>query len=353
MSLILWITKARILLLLCLFTITSCSTAPVWIKGEPKHHTTKGFRNYPPMPSEAPKGFLFNIRRIWDSFFLPEVPSGHYLSEDEALVRLANLKTRNTITWLGHATFLVKLGGKTILTDPFLSDVASPSLKGGPRRFVPPGLSIGKLPPIDVIIVSHNHYDHLDKETIQLLPNKEAINVFVPLGLRKFFVELGYESICELDWGESSAISGIEIVALPAVHYSGRGFNDKNKTLWCSWGILSPYGNYFFCGDSASSPILFRNIGKEYGSFNLAILPIGAYEPRELLWMSHVNPEEAVGIGLDINATVLVASHWGTIKLSDEPVWEPAKRFIEAARIAGIKEDNIWIMKIGETRILP
>ncbi len=339
-------------LFLCLIFILSCASHSVWIKGAPKHHIVGGYRNYPSVPTEPSKGFLFNLRRVWDSFVLPEIPSEHSLSEKEAIVHLTNLKNENTITWLGHSTFLLRIQGKTILTDPFLTELASPLVKG-PRRFVPPGISIKNLPPIDIIIVSHNHYDHLDKKTIATLPDKKIISVLVPLGLKDFFLDHEYKNVYELDWEGSANIGSIQIVALPAVHNSKRGVMDKNRTLWCSWALLASTGNYFFVGDTGYSPIIFRRIGKKFKSFNLAILPIGAYEPRKIMWMSHVNPEEAIEIGLDINAKVLVPSHWGTIKLSDEPLWEPPERFREAARLAEIAKENIWIMKIGDTRSLP
>jgi L-ascorbate metabolism protein UlaG (beta-lactamase superfamily) len=323
------------------------------IEGKPGHHTTKGFQNYPTVSAPVSKGFLFYMRRVLDSFFLPEVPNEHFLSEKEAIANFKLLEDKNTITWLGHSTFLLRIDGITILTDPFLTEFASPVSFGGARRFIPPGITIDNLPPIDIILVSHNHYDHLDLRTIEQLEKKEKIIVFVPLGLKKYFSSRGYKTVHELDWEDSFSVNNLRLVALPAVHFSGRGFNDKNKTLWCSWAILTSTGNYFFSGDTGYSPLIFRAIGKKYKSFALSILPIGAYEPRKLQWTSHAIPEETVGIGLDLNAKVLVASHWGTIKLSDEPLWEPPERFRKAAISGDLEIENIWIMKIGETRILP
>lgn len=222
----------------------------------------------------------------------------------------------------------------------------------GVTRYAPSGIQIENLPPIDIILISHNHYDHLDKHTIDTLPNKEKIHVGVPLGLKEFFLESGYKKVHELDWEKSEMIGDIQIISLSAVHDSGRSLSDKDKTLWCSWAIVSDTDKYYFGGDTGYSPI-FKSIGKKYKSFNMAILPIGAYEPRKLMWMSHVNPEEAVEMGRDINANVLVAGHWGTIELSEEPPWEPPKRFRKAAKSAGIAQERIWVMKIGETRVLP
>ncbi len=339
--------------LLCMISILSCSSSTIDTEGKPNHHTATGFQNYPPIPAASSKGVLFFLRRVWGSIFHPEIPSDHHLSEKEAITMLNNLKGKNTLTWLGQSTYLLRINGKTILTDPFLTNRASPlSFVGGVTRYVPAGIQIKNLPPIDIILVSHNHYDHLDKRTIDSLPDKEKIHVGVPLGLGDYFLKSGYKKVHELDWEESTAIGDIQITSLPAVHDSRRGVGDKDKTLWCSWAIISSFGKYYFAGDTGYSTV-FQDIGQKYKSFNLAMLPIGAYEPRELMWMSHVNPEEAIKIGMDINANVLVAGHWGTIELSDEPPWEPPKRFRTAAKSVGIDQERIWIMKIGESRIIP
>jgi L-ascorbate metabolism protein UlaG (beta-lactamase superfamily) len=147
--------------------------------------------------------------------------------------------------------------GRTILTDPFFSKYAGP-FSIGPKRYVKPGIGNRHLPPIDIIIVSHNHYDHLDAGAIKALPNKNNIHVFVPLGLKSFFTERGYTHVHELDWNNNFSIQDIQIFCLPSVHYSGRGLTDKNKTLWCSWAICSPSGRYYFVGDTAYSSTIFR-----------------------------------------------------------------------------------------------
>ena len=323
-------------------------------EGRPKHHMMEGFSNYPPTPYDSSYGKLsFFLRRFWGSFFPPEIPSGHILSEDKAIAQLNSLNKENTLTWLGHSTFLIRLDGKTILTDPFLSEYASPVTWAGPRRFVPPGISLKKLPAIDLILVSHNHYDHLDETTVEKLPGKEKTHVIVPLGLKAFFTQRGYVNVKELDWGEDTLVDNMKIISLPAVHFSGRGLGDRNKTLWCSWAIVSSSGKYYFAGDTAYSSTIFRNIAEMYNSFNLAIVPIGAYEPQKMMKPFHTTPEEAIKIGIDDKSRVMVGSHWGTIELSDEPHWDPPRRFVEHAGKLGIPPEQIWVMKIGETRILP
>lgn len=217
---------------------------------------------------------------------------------------------------------------------------------------LPPGISLKKLPPIDIILVSHNHYDHLDEETVESLPHKDKIQVVVPLGLKAFFTEYGYTHITELDWHQETRLKNITLTAQPAVHDSARSTCDHNKTLWASWTILGPDTKILFVGDSAYSDSIFKTIGEKFGQLDYALLPISAYAPRELMWMSHMTPEEAVAAGRDARARTLIASHWGTINLSDAPPWEPPKRFYQAAMENGLDKKQIWIMKIGETRAL-
>lgn len=335
--------------------MVGCSSFPseIWADGKPKHHTQNGFRNYPVVPDPPPVGAAFYFRRVMDSFFLPDVPDNHYLSEKDSISQFQQLKGQNSITWLGHATFLIRINGMTILTDPFLTEYASPFWHFGSRRYVQPGISLKSLPPIDMIVVSHNHLDHLDAETIESLQGKEEIHVFVPLGLKPFFIDRDFLNVEELDWNEHYSYGGIELTALPAVHYSGRGLNDKNKTLWCAWSISSQSGKVLFSGDTSYSPTIFKTIGKENGPYDLAIVSIGAYKTRKYGPASHLTPEEAVKVAMETKSDVAVAMHWGTIELSDEPPWEPPVRFKKAALDNGISSDQTWIMNIGETRFLP
>jgi len=317
-----------------------------------KHHTETGFQNHPFVETDVPKGILFYMRRFWYSVFTPDVPDGHALPEEESL-QLLNSIEGDKISWLGHASFLLQTSEITILTDPFLTEFASPVSWAGPRRFVEPGISLENLPQIDILIVSHNHYDHLDDKTVRNLGNKDKIIVVVPLGVKSFFTERGYKNVTELDWGESIIVESIKITSHPAVHNSARSTSDHNQTLWSSWSFDSPERKIFFIGDTGYSDTVYKSIGKKYGSFDYAIIPIGAYEPRKLMWMSHVTPEEAVSIGEDVRANILIASHWGTVSsLSDEPPFEPPERFKKSGVENGFYEKDLWIMKVGETRPL-
>jgi N-acyl-phosphatidylethanolamine-hydrolysing phospholipase D len=317
---------------------------------KPKHHTVNGFQNNPYVETAAPKGILFYIRRAWGSVFIPDIPKGHKLSEKKSIKLLNSFKS-DRLTWLGHASFLIKTANVTILTDPFLSKFASPVSWAGPKRFVDSPISINQLPSIDIVVISHNHYDHLDDKTIRRLKNKDKIHVVVPLGIKSFFTSRGYNKVTELDWGQSVSIKGIELTAQPSVHDSARSTSDHNGTLWASWVIESIQKRILFIGDTGYSQTLFKKIGDKYNSFDYAILPIGAYEPRKLLRMSHVSPEEAVSIGIDVRAKTLVASHWGTISsLSDEPAFEPPIRFKTSGHSRGFSDKALWVMKVGETK---
>jgi L-ascorbate metabolism protein UlaG (beta-lactamase superfamily) len=324
-------------------------------ESKPKHHAASGFRNHPHKPEQPASrslGISFYFRRFKVSFFPPEVPSGHVMSEQQALLSLNDLKDQNTITWLGQSTFLIRIDGKNVLTDPFLTNNAFPLSWGGPERYSPPGLKIKNLPPIDIVIISHDHHDHLDPKTLAALPRKENIAILVPLGLKDMIEEMGFKTIHELDWHQSVTIGEITLTALPAVHNSGRGLNNQNKNLWCSWAIRNTSINLYFAGDTAYSSSAFKEIGAMHGPFDVALVPIGAYEPRDFMRAYHANPEEAVQIGLDLNAKTLIAMHWGTIDLSDEPHWEPPQRFRAHANANGYPAEQAWVLKIGETRAL-
>ncbi len=345
-------TFSVLMILVACTSVSTQSNEQTVTKNKPKHHTNTGFQNDPFVETAAPKGMLFYISRFWYSVFVPDIPNGHALSELES-ARLLNSFQRDRITWLGHASFLIKISELTIITDPFLTEFASPITWAGPRRFVDPGIPLDKLPPIDIVVVSHNHYDHLDDKTVSNLKNLEKIKVVVPLGIKPFFAERGYSKVTELDWGESIAIGNVTLTSLPSVHDSGRSTDDHNRTLWASWAFESRERRIIFIGDTGYSDTIFNRIGEKFGSFDYAIVPIGAYEPRNLMWMSHVTPEEAVSIGSDIHAKTLIASHWGTVSsLSDEPPWEPPKRFKKTGLNNGFSEENLWIMKVGETRPL-
>lgn len=331
--------------------LTGCSPAAVAVEGKPLHHTTNGFRNYPLTPNPKSPGFSFLWRRMKELYNPPEIPAGHVITEPEAIAAFKQYSQNDSITWIGHTTYLLKISGKTFLLDPFFYEVPSP-LPVGPKRYVSSAISLEQLPSIDGIIISHNHYDHLDVDAIEKLKEKSKIQVFVPLGLKSFFTKRGYQHVIELDWNQSSDFEDIKLTALPAVHFSNRGLGDRNETLWCSWAIQSSGFSCYFAGDTAYSETIFKRIGLQFGRFDSAIVPIGAYQPQNVMRAVHTNPEEAIQIANDVKADLIIPSHWGTISLTDEPAFEPPERYQKFASKTGISDGRATIMKIGETRSL-
>jgi N-acyl-phosphatidylethanolamine-hydrolysing phospholipase D len=250
------------------------------------------------------------------------------------------------ITWVGHSTFLIQMDGVNILTDPIFNDRSSPFSFGGIRRLVPPGLKLEDLPPIHAVMISHNHYDHLDKHTLERLGNKPTY--FVPLGLAQWLKKEKIENVVELDWWQTSSSAGLKLKSVPVQHFSGRTPFDRNKTLWSGWIVEGKAGKIFFAGDTGYSPV-FREIAERFGPMTISILPIGAYRPRWFMKPVHVDPPEAVRIHHDMNSQQSIASHWGTFKLSDEPIGEPPRYLEKALKEAGLDEKRFIVMKFGET----
>ena len=255
-----------------------------------------------------------------------------------------------SVTWVGHSTLLVRMHGVTLLTDPIWSDTPSPVSFFGPRRFVPPGLALEDLPPIDFVVISHNHYDHLDLPSLQALAERDANTRFlVPLENGELLRAHGVENVEELDWGETAEVGGVRVHCLPAQHWSKRGLGDDNKTLWASWAVVGSARRFYFAGDTGYFDG-FAEIGAALGPFDLAAVPIGAYEPAAMMRESHLNPEEAVAAARDLRADKALAIHFGTFDLSDEPLDEPPRRFLDAAGEQGFAEGDVWVFKIGEGR---
>lgn len=329
----------------------SPSHTELWAKGKPKHHTEEGFRNYPLIEPAETQGFKFIWNRIFSAPKSDKIPADHIIDEKRAIDQFKKLERVDTITWIGQSTALLKVDGKVILTDPFFAKRSGPGIFG-PVRTVPPGITAQNLPIVNIIVISHNHYDHLDADFIESLPNKKDIEVVVPLGIGKFFKDKGYVKIHELDWHQTIAIDGLQFISHPMVHYSSRSLFDKNETLWCSWSIISSKKKLFFAGDTAYSPIIFKKIGAKIGGFDHALLPIGTYGNRKYGFNNHMNPMESFQAGLDLKAQTMIAIHWGTIDLSEEPLFEPAEIFRKVALEKKFDPKHIWIMKIGETRIL-
>ena len=258
-----------------------------------------------------------------------------------------------TVTWVGHSSLLVQLGGLNILTDPMWSARASPVRFAGPPRWVAPGVAFEDLPPLDAVVQSHNHYDHLDDRTVRrLAATHPRATWVVPLGLAPFVQKRGGRTVVELDWWQEHALASVRIAATPAQHFSGRGIGDRGDTLWCGFALTAASGRrVFFAGDSGYHPD-FGLIGARCGPFDVALMPIGAYEPRWFMRYVHMNPEEAVEAFRALNARMMVPIHWGTFKLTDEAMDEPPLRARAAWQRAGLPADGYRQLAHGETLVL-
>ncbi|HEY6854391.1 MAG TPA: MBL fold metallo-hydrolase [Gemmatimonadales bacterium] len=262
---------------------------------------------------------------------------------------------RTVLTWVGHSTFLLQIGGLNVLTDPMWSARASPVSFAGPRRWVAPGIAFDALPPIDVVLQSHNHYDHLDTTTVRRLAAAHpTARWLAPLGVAALLRGAAAVQVLERDWWEEYAVGGVRFVCTPARHFSSRHLFDRNATLWCGWAAIAAGRRVLFGGDSAYHPA-FAEIGSRCGPFDVALLPIGAYEPRWFMRFVHMSPEETVQALVDLDPagrTALVPMHWGTFKLTDEPMDEPPARVARAWEAAGRPADRLWRLAHGETRAL-
>jgi N-acyl-phosphatidylethanolamine-hydrolysing phospholipase D len=256
--------------------------------------------------------------------------------------------TRNpALTWIGHATFLVRMDRATFLTDPIYSERASPVSFAGPVRHVPPGVPLEALPPVDFALVSHDHYDHADLPTLRRLAAR-GVHFVVPTGLGGLVRRAGGHVATELGWWESAAVAGVTVTCVPARHFSGRGLRDRNRSLWAGFVVEGTTRRFYHSGDTAFFDG-FGEIGRRLGPLDLAALPIGAYEPRAMMQPVHLNPEEAVRAALALGARATVGMHFGTFDLSDEPLDEPPRRFLAGAARHSLGQ-RAFVMAVGETR---
>jgi N-acyl-phosphatidylethanolamine-hydrolysing phospholipase D len=306
------------------------------------------FRNRYPHPR---KGSFWRWKLEQLLAGLPKEPAGGWRFE-RALPDPAS--GNPSVTWVGHATVLLHVGGRYVLTDPQFSERASPLRLVGPRRVVPPLPALGELPRIDAVLISHNHYDHLDRASVTRLAEQPGgpPRFFVPLGLKDWFARLGIGEVVELDWWQKAGHAGLELHFVPAQHWSRRGLRDTNLSLWGGWVLLHPELSFYFAGDTGYSQD-FADIRARFGGFDLAAIPIGAYAPRWFMQASHINPEEAVRVHRDVNARQSLGIHWGTFAgLTDESLYEPPEALAAERSKAGLAADEFFVLRHGETRVL-
>ena len=255
------------------------------------------------------------------------------------------------ITFVNHATVLIQLAGYNILTDPIWSERASPSSWIGPKRVREPGIAFDALPRIDLVVVSHNHYDHLDLDTLKRLSERFAPRILVPLGDKALLESAGINRVEELDWWEKVELTPeTQVIFTPTQHFSSRGLFDRNKSLWGSY-IIRNRGHLIYFGGDAGYSTHYAEINARFGPVNLAFLPIGAYEPNWFMGPVHVNPAEAVKAHRDLASRQSVAIHFGTFRLTEEAIDRPVLDLKAALASQGVAEDDFAVFEEGRTRI--
>jgi L-ascorbate metabolism protein UlaG (beta-lactamase superfamily) len=256
------------------------------------------------------------------------------------------------LTFVNHSTFLIQMIGLNVLTDPIWSQRASPFRWAGPRRVRRPGLALENLPPVQAVLVSHNHYDHMDLATLHWLQERFHPVFITGLGNGVYLRKRGLLQVEELDWWQSMDLAGkIQIIMTPSQHFSARGLFDRDRTLWGGFALQAEGRTVLFVGDSAYGPH-FKEIGSRLGAMEVALVPIAAYEPRWFMKPAHMNPEEAVCAHLDLGARQSIAMHFGTFQLTDEPIDEPLRALAESLAKHGVDSGQFRVPGFGETIVL-
>ena len=324
----------------------------------PAHHAPGGgFRN--PWPDSEPRGWgdVFRWTRERRKLVRAPTPQRNAFSTAESHISYPRaVATEFTATWIGHSTVLLQMGGLNVLTDPVFSQRAFPVQWMGPRRVMDPSLPLERLPPLDVVLLSHSHYDHLDKPAVKRLARAHPLAIWVvPLKLGAYVRGWGVKHVVELDWWQSASVRGLQVTSTPARHFSARRAGDRNKTLWCGYSLEIAGARAYFAGDTAYHPE-FGEIAARGGPFDFVMMPIGAYDPRWFMHAMHMDPEEAVRACVDLTSgagaplPLMLGIHWGTFRLTDEPMDEPPRRAAAAWRERGLDESRLWVAAFGETR---
>jgi N-acyl-phosphatidylethanolamine-hydrolysing phospholipase D len=367
-----FIARAAILLvaIFSLFQLTACTTVNDDYNPAKKHHRPEGFQNnYTAATDKSQAEFLrWQLARMRDGLPKPpEKPTPVVAADMKFVSANQGAEQEPAITWIGHATMLVQMGGLNILTDPIFSQRASPVQFAGPKRYQPPGIALKDLPRIDVVLLSHNHYDHLDTASVKALNQQSggAPLFIVPLGVKKWFAAEGITNVQQMDWWDKqtvkTATGQVDVHFTPVQHWSARSLGDRRATLWGGYALFAPDFHAYFSGDSGYSKDFsdtrerFASLQTEQlgGGFDMALIAVGAYEPRWFMKEQHVNPEEAVQIHLDLRAKRSVGIHWGTFDLTDESLDQPPKDLAAARAAKKLPQEAFDVMAIGQTLKLP
>lgn len=328
-------------------------------EARPAHHREDGrFRN--PWPGSTPRGVMGALRWMAERatrgrFGLP-APGPALPTMVPELDGPSASHGETRVTAIGHSTFLLQFGALNILTDPVFGERASPLSWAGPRRRQPPGIALDELPPIDAVLLSHDHYDHFDDPSVRALAAQHPGALWAaPLGLAARLRARGVRHVAELDWWEGFSHGGAELTCVPAAHFSGRTPFDRDATLWCGWAVSVGGTQVYFAGDTGHHPA-FAEVGARLGPCDVILLPVGAYDPPWMMRPIHMDPEGALDAFAALTATapghdtVMVGMHWGTFRLTDEPADEPPARTREEWARRGWPAERLWLLNPGETR---
>lgn len=265
---------------------------------------------------------------------------------------LGHFKGGVRITFVNHSTFLIQVDGVNILTDPVWSKRVSPFEWIGPKRMKRPGIRFGDLPRIHLVLLTHNHYDHLDIKTLRMIFGAHHPRFVTPLGIMDYLNRNYINSATDIDWWQEIQFDDrIKIQSVPAQHFSGRGLSDRDATLWCGYVIKTREGNIYFAGDTGYNETTFKDIGSRCGPFKFSVLPIGAYKPGWFMSPIHVSPEESVRIHRDIGSPLSIAMHFGTFPLADDSADDPVKDLVLAMAKHGVEPDEFVTFREGEARV--
>ncbi|WP_158527328.1 MBL fold metallo-hydrolase [Pelagibaculum spongiae] len=316
------------------------------LQQDKSHHTESGFTN--PYLDLEPSVVAFLKTRYFGDLSWPDEPVNYRKFWQKAdLQKIDNPSEKPQATLIGHSTVLLQYQGLNILTDPIFSERAFPVQFAGPKRYTPVAIKLEDLPEIDLVVISHNHYDHLDKDTVKALGDKPLW--LVPLGLKSWFTSLGIDNVQELDWWSEYRFKGLTLQFQPNQHWSRRGLFDTNKSLWGAWAFIWPDFTAWFGGDTGYNDVQFKQIGQVLGEVDLAMIPIGAYQPRWFMKYQHINPDEAVKIFQDINAKSAFGIHWNTFVLTAEAIDQPPVDLKKALVKNNLSVDSFRAMPLGET----
>jgi N-acyl-phosphatidylethanolamine-hydrolysing phospholipase D len=334
--------------------IQGCAHKNPYYDPDKPHHRPNGFVNSDGTTVSKPFSDLWKWYKERFGKDLPPPPGEFIASYDDFPLEMFNQDKLaqygdKTMTWLGHASVLVRAEGFTVLTDPHFSERAFPVQWAGPARKVKSPATARDLPPVDVVVISHSHYDHMDYNTIMEIARLQPNALFlVPLGVELTLKEWGVNNVKAMDWWETHETRGQALTFVPAYHWSARSLTDRNTTLWGGWVFKNKSLSFYFSGDTGYSED-FKEIGKRYGPFDASAIAVGAYEPRWFMKAQHINPEEAVQIHQEVGSKYSIGVHWGTFELTDEPLDQPLGDLQKALAIKKVDPETFKMLKQGET----